>query len=102
MGPPVRQRYNSKARQSTLGGSSHKKRRRSTNAPSNGETEYASDNDPAPLDMIMPGQREAEREQRMAVMRQELVDQGEQLSSKKRKRLDAFIVSHTQTPHKAT
>jgi ATP-dependent RNA helicase DHX37/DHR1 len=95
MGPPVRQRYNSKARQSTLGGSSHKKRRRSTNAPSNVETEYASDSAPAPLDMIMPGQREAEREQRMAALRQELVDQGEQLSSKKRKRLDAFIVSHS-------
>lgn len=28
MGPPVRERYNAKARQSTVGGSSHKKRRR--------------------------------------------------------------------------
>ena len=50
----------------------------------------------------MPGQKEAEREQRMAVMRQELVDQGEQLSSKKRKRLDAFIVSHSQNPYDKT
>lgn len=48
---------------------------------------------PAELDMILPGQKETERQSRLEAMRREITDQGEQLSSKKRKRLDAFIVS---------
>jgi hypothetical protein len=66
----VRQRYNAKARQSTLGGSSHKKRRRSTTKqeevedeqPEVSVTEHAGE-----MDMILPGQREQERERRMQV-----------------------------------
>lgn len=39
MGPPVRERYNSKARQSTVGGSSHKKRKRGNKEASQAEAE---------------------------------------------------------------
>lgn len=92
MGPPVRQRYNAKARQSTLGGSAHKKRRRSTVPQEDVPTQDVDMESGSELDMIMPGQKEAERQSRMDVTRREMTEKGEQMSSKKRKRLDAFIV----------
>ena len=93
MGPPVRQRYNAKARQSTLGGSAHKKRRRSTIAQDDVTAEDHTMEASTELDMILPGQKEIERQSRMETLRREMSEKGEQLSSKKRKRLDAFIVS---------
>jgi ATP-dependent RNA helicase DHX37/DHR1 len=93
MGPPVRQRYNAKARQSTVGGSAHKKRRRSAVNHEDVPVETHSTEATAELDMILPGQREAERQSRLDALQREITEQGEQLSSKKRKRLDAFIVS---------
>lgn len=93
MGPPVRQRYNAKARQSTIGGSAHKKRRRSTVNNEDVPVGTLASEATAELDMILPGQKETERQSRLEAMRREITDQGEQLSSKKRKRLDAFIVS---------
>lgn len=116
--PQARQRYNSKARQSTLGGSSHKKRRRSKpehtrqdgegdlfEGVENGEAEDNEGED----NFVQEPQSESRMEvssscakslhcqyrptnRRTQTMRKELAPEGEaSMSSKKRKRLDAYI-----------
>lgn len=69
-GPPVRQRYNAKARGSVAGGSSHKKRKNITKERTE---EHAQDND--------NDQHDAELEDPTAGM-----------SSKKRKRFESYMV----------
>lgn len=82
-GPPVRERYNSKARGSTAGGGSHKKRKRPSKAapPADVNAEDGED-----------GQQTAHAE----VEREKLPMEGEGrggMSAKKRKRMDSYIVS---------
>lgn len=73
MPAPVQERYNAKARGSVAGGSSHKKRKRSRIKPSN-------DGQEAP----------AERGELSKILVSE-----DGMSSKKRKRLDSYIVCAT-------
>lgn len=69
MGPPVRQRHNAKARQSTVGGSSHKKRRtsRAQQDDENAPVQDSYDGNDDEMDMIVPGEKEMEREKRTQV-----------------------------------
>jgi len=69
-GPPVRERYNAKARGSTAGGS-HKKRKRVKDKQAEG-----SDNDASAVPTIVDVDAEARGK----------------MSSKKRKRMDSYIV----------
>lgn len=72
-GPPVRQRYNAKARGSVAGGSSHKKRKRGPpRADAEGDGE----------DATGPGESSI----------------GAGMSSKKKKRLESYIVSYHSPP----
>lgn len=66
MPPPVRERYNAKARGSVAGGSSHKNRKR--------KAKHQDDGEPAEVKPAQPHYEEG-------------------MSSKKRKRLDSYIVS---------
>lgn len=83
-GPPVRERYNAKARGSTAGGSHKKRKQKKPKAP------VVVDEDGVPIptgkrDEVMQDQSE-----------DELGHEGEgkgKMSSKKRKRLDSYIVS---------
>lgn len=81
-GPPVRERYNSKARGSTAGGGSHKKRKRPSKA--------------VPLADV--GGEDGEDAQQLAqveVQMEKLPMEGEGrggMSAKKRKRMDSYIV----------
>lgn len=78
-GPPVRQRYNAKARGSVAGGSSHKKRKNITKERTE---EHAQDND--------NDQHDAELEDATAGM-----------SSKKRKRFESYMVCSNVCIHLA-
>lgn len=69
-GPPVRERYNAKARGSVAGGGSHKKRKRLGAAKAAGSEDESGA--PAPVQPA-PGQG---------------------MSAKKRKRMESYIVSH--------
>lgn len=80
-GPPVRERYNSKARGSTAGGGSHKKRKRPSKASAPAVNE----------DGEGEGQADGVREE----TREKLPMEGEGrggMSAKKRKRMDSYIV----------
>ncbi|CAO1624466.1 unnamed protein product [Jaminaea pallidilutea] len=94
-GPPRKQRYNEKARQSVAGGSSHKKRR--GNGASAGDTNRQ---------VILPEEQE-EWKQKEAQRRALLTSTGnddnadQRLSSKKRKRLDAYIASRLKKEARA-
>jgi ATP-dependent RNA helicase DHX37/DHR1 len=83
-GPPVRERYNAKARGSTAGGSHKKRKQKKPKAP------VVVDEDGVP---IPTGKRDE-------VMQEQSEDEGVyegegkgKMSSKKRKRLDSYIVS---------
>lgn len=86
MPPPIRQRFNSKARQSTLGGSSHKKRRKSKsgsnvdaehegewhgfengNGNGDGDDGMHGEEEEGKLDMVMKDEQVRKREERAAV-----------------------------------
>lgn len=97
-GPPVRERYNSRARKSVAGGSSHKKRKRPS---SNHPKEH--------LDSVGEGHHDDEgaggyaESSTMALQTQEIRKplEGEgrgDMSAKKKKRLDSYIVRASPSP----
>ncbi|KAN0064349.1 putative ATP-dependent RNA helicase DHR1 [Thecaphora frezii] len=96
MPPPVRTRYNAKARKSSAGGSSHKQKKPSSSASQS--TSSVSDSN---VPVIVPGSDEDKRRLEQAEQerkRRELLllsgqDSNAPMSSKKRKRLDAYIAS---------
>lgn len=89
MGPPVKERYNAKARQSVLGGSGHKKRRKAKD-----KQHVEGSGDEAPFEgfdsnaEILPEKTEKTK---LEMMRRDLVGDDQNMSSKKRKRLDSYI-----------
>ncbi|PWN54497.1 P-loop containing nucleoside triphosphate hydrolase protein [Violaceomyces palustris] len=97
-GPPVRVRYNAKARQSTAGGSTHKKKK-------SAKVRNADAID-SNTQMIVPGSEEDLRRKEQERLRKELLaasgrDQDGPVSSKKRKRLDAYIESRLKKEERA-
>ncbi|PWN17894.1 P-loop containing nucleoside triphosphate hydrolase protein [Microstroma glucosiphilum] len=107
MPPPQRQRYNAKARQSSVGGSSHKRRKQHTQSSGEGGQEDASASSSATpfthpdsnREVIVPGSAQEEAWKAKEKLRKELLaassteDPNQKLSAKKRKRLDAYIAS---------
>ncbi|KAJ9098676.1 hypothetical protein QFC21_004324 [Naganishia friedmannii] len=99
--PQARQRYNSKARQSTLVGSSHKKRRK-TKVVDSGEQDdggeesefegIADENEN--VEAVQEDDQERKKQLKLEnrkTMRKQLVPEEATMSSKKRKRLDTYI-----------
>ncbi|KAG8930712.1 putative ATP-dependent RNA helicase DHR1 [Tulasnella sp. 418] len=97
--PPQRIRFNAKARQSTAGGSSHKKRKikRKNNVDQEAGNEIVlrtpaiEMNDPN-AEIIIPKSVEEKEIDRRERLRQELLEaSNSKMTSKKRKRMDAYI-----------
>lgn len=90
MKKPVRERYNAKARRSSVGGSSHKNKRSLRQREADA---YDSN-----TQLIVPGSQEDLQRKQAEQQRRELLESSGQdasapMSSKKRKRLDAYIAS---------
>lgn len=90
MKKPVKERYNAKARRSSIGGSSHKNKRslRQRDADAYDSNSH----------LIVPGSQEDLRQKQAEQQRKQLLENSGQdasapMSSKKRKRLDAYIAS---------
>ncbi|CAO1626729.1 unnamed protein product [Sympodiomycopsis kandeliae] len=111
MGPPQKQRFNAKARQSVVGGSSHKKRRNNNKASHRDPHDEGQDAGPtqefdANRQMIVPGSSEEElwkekERKRRELLAAEAADPDQKLTSKKRKRLDAYIASRLKKEARA-
>ncbi|CAO1630415.1 unnamed protein product [Parajaminaea phylloscopi] len=106
-GPPQKQRYNAKARQSTAGGSSHKKRRGNVPSSSQDIAAQAFERPDSNREVIDPSSQaeqdwkaqESQRRKLLAASQSE--DPEQRLSSKKRKRLDAYIASRLKKEARA-
>ncbi|SPO30585.1 related to ECM16 - putative DEAH-box RNA helicase [Ustilago trichophora] len=90
MKKPVKERYNAKARRSSVGGSSHKNKRSLRQREADAYDSNAQ--------LIVPGSEEDLRKKQAEQQRKQLLessghDASAPMSSKKRKRLDAYIAS---------
>ncbi|KAJ9475018.1 putative ATP-dependent RNA helicase DHR1 [Pseudozyma hubeiensis] len=90
MKKPVKERYNAKARRSSVGGSSHKNKRSLRQREADAYDSNAQ--------LIVPGSQEDLQRKQAELQRKQLLEASGQdasapMSSKKRKRLDAYIAS---------
>jgi ATP-dependent RNA helicase DHX37/DHR1 len=88
MAPPPKQiRYNAKARGSVAGGSSHKKRKRQSQAPPAGSISINSDGE-----QVEQGSEQSVIPDKEDTAVEEELPLGHGMGSKKRKRLESYIV----------